>query len=402
MRLELQQVQDTGTGNSTVQRWYFEHGRRTIGRSSDCDWQISDAPRSVSKLHCTIERDQEGFLLRDESANGTVVDGAVVLEGETARLSSGSKVECGAFAFVVQISGEKNPDLNDPDPRLALSDESLTISAILSDIAPHGHTATGVMGRFATGDETDYSVPSPTSKPGSQPVPSSRNVEIGWNGPPETAGVQPILPSNWNENFDYGNRLEHTPAPHVAMPATKSRKQAEAVKPSPNAPVLIYGDTREVRPAALDGSVQDLLRRVEPLLERCDEATRACFAILDIEAGMPADAPALPAASQEELFLERLETLLARQSVLNTALEGLLRHTSHAMEPRIIEARVDAEPRRLPWRTDRSCWQVYRQQFDNNGSDIPVRALFRQTMLHILAVAGNDQAETTQKESPIP
>lgn len=399
MRLELKNAQEPGTGKGAIQGWYFEHGRRTIGRSSNCDWQIPDAPRSVSKLHCTIERDREGFLLRDESANGTIVDGVVVLEGETARLSSGSKLECSGFAFLVQILGENNPDLGDPDPRLPLSDENLTISAILSDIAPHGQTATGIVGRFATGDATDHPI-RPTPRAGIETAPSSRNVEIGWNGPPETAGMKPILPSDWNENFDYGNKLEHAPAPHVSMPATKPRRQAETSKPSsPTAPVLIFGGTQEARPAA--GSVQDLLRRIEPLLERCDEASRSCFAVLDIEPGMPVDTPHLPSASQEEIVLARLETLLARQSALNTALEGLLRHASHAMEPRIVEARVDAEPRRLPWRTDRSYWQAYRQQFDNDGNDIPVQALFRRAMLRALAIAGDDEADTTEKESPI-
>lgn len=403
MRLELKQVQDTGIGNGAIQRWYFERGRRTLGRSSDCDWQIPDTTRSVSKLHCTIERDREGFLLRDESANGTIVDGVVVLEGETARLSGDSRLECGGFAFSVIISGEKDRDVEDPDARLTLSDESLTISAILSDIAPSGQTAAGIMGgRHAIGNGKDEPLSPGWSRTG-EPVPSSRNVEIGWNGPPETAGIQPILPSDWNENFDYGNRLEHAAAPQVSMPATKSRKPAEAVKiSSSNAPVLVSDNPQEARSAALEGSVQDLLTRIQSLLDQCDEASRACFAILDIEPGMPVDAPDFPGAIQEEIVIGRIEAMLARQSILNTALDGLLRQASHAMEPRIIQARIDAEPRRLPWRTDRSYWQAYRQQFDNNGTDIPVRTFFRKAMLRALGTGEDDEAETSKKETSIP
>ncbi|MGH6862519.1 MAG: FHA domain-containing protein, partial [Phyllobacterium sp.] len=226
MRLELRQVQGTGTPGGAAQRWYFERGRRTLGRSSDCDWQIPDTTRSVSKLHCTIERDRDGFLLRDESANGTLVDGILVLEGETARLSDKSRLECGGFAFSVTIAGEKDRDVDDPAASLAISDESLTISAILADIAPSGQAANGIMGRRDGGDWADDRL-SPDPEHKSEPVPSSRNVEIGWSGPPEMAGMQPILPNDWNDNSDYGTRLEHAAAPRVAMPAARSRKQSD-------------------------------------------------------------------------------------------------------------------------------------------------------------------------------
>ena len=74
MRLELKQVEANGAGAGTPP-WVLERGRRTLGRSVDCDWQVPDAGRTVSKLHCTILRDRDGYLLRDESANGTRVDG---------------------------------------------------------------------------------------------------------------------------------------------------------------------------------------------------------------------------------------------------------------------------------------------------------------------------------------
>ncbi|MGH6862571.1 MAG: hypothetical protein ACRECY_20190, partial [Phyllobacterium sp.] len=148
------------------------------------------------------------------------------------------------------------------------------------------------------------------------------------------------------------------------------------------------------------GTDRDRLARIESLLDQCDEASRACFAILDIEPDVLADAPDFLDARREDIVLARLGTMLERQSVLNAALDGLFRQASHAMEPRIIEARVDAEPRRLPWRSDRSYWQAYRRQFDDNGNTIPVRAFLRKAMLQALGATEGDEAEMTEKEKP--
>jgi type VI secretion system protein ImpI len=53
--------------------------------------------------------------------------------------------------------------------------------------------------------------------------------------------------------------------------------------------------------------------------------------------------------------------------------------------------------RRLPWRSSRSYWQAYRQQFDDNGTSLSVREFFRKAMLRALGKAGDDDAETTEK-----
>ena len=50
------------------------------------------------------------------------------------------------------------------------------------------------------------------------------------------------------------------------------------------------------------------------------------------------------------------------------------------MEPRILEARVDASARRLPWIRNRDYWQAYRLQFEKNGRPLSVREIFRMAM----------------------
>jgi type VI secretion system protein ImpI len=396
MRLELKQKKDIGQ-DATARRWYFERGRRTIGRSSDCDWQVPDTTRSVSKLHCTIERDREGFLLRDESANGTRVDGVLVLEGETARLSDSSQLEFGGFVFSVAISGEKDHEVEDPEAGLALSDENLTISAILADIAPGGQAANGMLrGR----DTEDWSSPIPIGPPKrkGEKAPSSRNVEIGWSGPPATTGMSPILPNDWNEDFDYGNRLEHSAASQVSVPVARSRKQVDLAEQPPASPsVVVNEDPDDSYSAPAGGREHALLPRIETLLDRCEEAAGEAFAALDIDPEALSDMPDLFGVSREEATVARLGSLLARQRLLGTAIEGLLKEASHAMEPRVIEARVDAEPRKLPWRNDRSYWQAYRQNFENDGASLSVREFFRNAVLRALGQPEDDASETTEK-----
>ncbi len=102
MRLALKAI---GTDRPR-QAWSFERGRRVIGRSPECDWQLADDERRVSKLHCTLTRDQAGFILVDQSANGTIVNGVLLREGESVRLANGAHVEFGGRVFAVEISGE--------------------------------------------------------------------------------------------------------------------------------------------------------------------------------------------------------------------------------------------------------------------------------------------------------
>lgn len=396
MRLELKQRKGPGQ-DAITQRWHFERGRRTLGRSSDCDWQVPDTTRSVSKLHCAIERDRDGFLLRDESANGTRVDGVLVLEGETARLADNSQLEIGGFTFSIVISGEKDREVEDPEAGLALSDENLTISAILADIAPGGQTANGIL-RGQDAQDWPSAVSAGGIKRKGETASSSRNVEIGWNGPPETAGMKPILPNDWNEEFDYGNRLEHAAASQVSVPLARRRSEVDRAKqPAPDASVLVNEDPDDAYPASAGRLEHVLLPRIESLLDRCEEAAGEAFAALDIDPATLFDAPDLFGISREEATVARMENLLARQLSLATAIEGLLKESSHAFEPRVIEARVDAEPRRLPWRSDRSYWQAYRQNFENDEASLSVREFFRNAVLRMLGQPQDDAPETTQK-----
>ena len=390
MRLELKQIGTGGTPPPMRSSWILERGRRTLGRAADCDWQVPEEQRSVSKLHCTIERDREGFLLLDQSANGSKVNGVIVHEGEVTRLSDRARLEIGGMAFSIHISGEKDHDIEDPDAGLALSDETLTISAILADIAPGGRTATGILGERVA---EDWSMPVPKTKEGAV---SSRNVEIGWTGPPEISSASKILPDDWNTdgNSDFGSHLEHGAAPHISAPAMRVRPVETLETVNDNSPRQENATTDpllDAFPRLSIGRSGELTEKLAPLLGRLEEALDDAFATFEIEPPLPMNGSAARDRSPEDALVIRTEALLSRQMKLNAALAGLLQQAGRQMEPRILESHVDAGSRGLrlanPWGRNRDYWQAYKAQFEKHGSTLSIRDFFRDAMMRAMDAA---------------
>jgi pSer/pThr/pTyr-binding forkhead associated (FHA) protein len=72
-----------------------------IGRDDSCDIQIR--ARSVSREHCSIEREGDTLVLRDlGSSAGTILDGNRV---ERVRLQDGMEVEVGPAVLKFYESG---------------------------------------------------------------------------------------------------------------------------------------------------------------------------------------------------------------------------------------------------------------------------------------------------------
>lgn len=381
LRLELKPAKGFGDG-ALPQRWYFETGNRTIGRAGDCDWQIPDPKRTVSKLHCVIESDRNGFLLRDKSANGSRVDGVIVHEDETAPLDAGSVVEIGDFGFVVAISGERDASHDDPEADLALGDDNLTISSILADVAPSSRTASGLRGAAGAGDGwlADMSGDDPSPQ-------SSRNVEIGWRSAPDTNGLTPVLPDDWHLETEASTRFEHVSATRAPVAVMRSRPVAQEAEPEQPAEIAAEAEDAEMaivaeaaHPDVQQASAPDL-RRLEALVARCEEANGEIFTRLGLDALDPS--VPLPPVSDggEEALAARLEALLRGQVQLAAALDGMFARATRQLDPSMLEARVDAEPRRLawgsdlPWFRDRSYWQSYCAQFEDEGGRLSIHDL---------------------------
>ncbi len=386
MKLALKDTRNIGAARAS--QWSFERGRRVIGRSRDCDWQIDDNERRVSKLHCTLSRDGEGFTILDQSANGTLVDGRLLLEGESARLRDGSQIDIGGQVFQVAISGDTELDFSDPDASLRMSDEPLTISAILADIAPNGRSAGGVMGNTASADDW-----SETWREGAKRKAKSisRNVEIGWSEPPAAHGIGTVLPADWYEEPGASSEHEHTDALNtpvmISRPVpTSAKEDFDSVFPETGEDLTLEN------PSTADGSTA---QEIGDLLTALEQESADCLAILDIEgerAGHGSSAS----------LSERVETLIRQQRRLAASLETLIHGCTQKLEPRLLEASVDAgndlraKIERRDWqglimKTD--YWSTYKKQFEENGRPLPVRQFLQR--------AARGEAAPTQEPDAI-
>ncbi|NSZ60576.1 MULTISPECIES: type VI secretion system-associated FHA domain protein [Agrobacterium tumefaciens complex] len=386
MKLALRDTQNIGATRANP--WSFERGRRVIGRSRECDWQIDDNERRVSKQHCTLSRDGEGFTILDQSANGTLVDGRLLLEGESARLRDGSQINIGGQIFQVAISGDAELDFSDPDASLRMSDEPLTISAILADIAPNGRSAGGVMGNTAASDEW-----SETWREGANRKAKSisRNVEIGWSEPPAARGIGTVLPDNWDDEPVASSEHEHTDA--LNTPVMISRPVSAAGSEDFNS--VFPEASEEPTPEKASTADNSTAQEIGDLLTMLERENADCLAILDIESERAGH-------GSSASLSERMETLIRQQRRLAASLETLIHNCTQKLEPRLLEASVDAgndlraKIGRRDWqglimKTD--YWSTYKKQFEENGRPLPIRQFLQR--------AARGEAAPTQEPGAI-
>jgi type VI secretion system protein ImpI len=382
MRLRLKQT--AGPVQAAVARgdWYFERGRRTVGRSNECDWQIEDDARTISKHHFTLERTVGGFLLRDESANGTNVDGRLVMSGESTPLADGSHIVLGRYAFDAVISGMGPEAVDNPDETLRLSDENLTISSILANVTPTGIGGHGILG--VGGEPGDLPAPRATGK--------RKQVPIGWEGPPQTEGIRPILPDNWLDDSGLSTALEHKDA--IRSQAPRIRKSA-VTDPDPQ-PLAEPPAVPEIVPAPRDlTAIETAIRRLEAVMGDSEALLNAA----------PHQQPGPNLSEPDEAQLaRRLQSLCERLSGHNQAVETLLEKSATLFDPALIEARVDARPHRFPWLASQlasvpwlsalAYWQDYCAQFTADGR----RASTRDLLVNALNAPGSETTDPTRSE----
>ncbi|MDB4142487.1 FHA domain-containing protein [Akkermansiaceae bacterium] len=97
--------------NSQPYRFKLDRNKVTIGRSADNDIVIDDT--SVSSTHCTMDRVDGGYILRDKnSTNGISLDtdGMEVID-----LRNGDDVKVGDVQFEYTLSDDELDSLDDED-----------------------------------------------------------------------------------------------------------------------------------------------------------------------------------------------------------------------------------------------------------------------------------------------
>ncbi len=85
-------------------RWPVEGDVFTLGRDAECDLVFPE--RQISRFHARIERDSEGYLIRDMgSKNGTFLNGEL-LTAQPFRLHDGDEISLALTVEIGFVAGE--------------------------------------------------------------------------------------------------------------------------------------------------------------------------------------------------------------------------------------------------------------------------------------------------------
>jgi type VI secretion system protein len=99
-------------GNATK---VIEKGSISIGRAPDNDWVLADPEMVLSRKHCSVSYQNEGYFLIDTSVNGVFLNQSEqrLGKGNTVRLNQGDEFTLGDYTLQVMISDSVKPALPD-------------------------------------------------------------------------------------------------------------------------------------------------------------------------------------------------------------------------------------------------------------------------------------------------
>ncbi|WP_137134539.1 FHA domain-containing protein [Rhizobium sp. FKY42] len=370
MRLELvPENQGVHADAFDYERWVLVDGRRTIGRSSDCEWRLPQEETSVSLVHCIIERRGDRFILEGCGSSRPAVNGALLTDGVATIISDQSVIDLGKFSFRAVISQERSAHRDEADEELPPSAQPLTISAILSDIVPAGGIAGGPLGPREVTDPLAF-IQKP--KPG---TPSSRNVEIGWSGAPDPQSLTHVLPENWwqegDAENDLGHSLEHSIATRVSVGIARSARPLEPSEPRTTS----IGELAGLVPGHVSDANQ--AARLESLVRQMEQSLRQASSVMQLR-DMPVLASHNVSTAREDPLVQRLEAVLAQQARLNAALEHMFSESARLFDPLMVEVRAGSQHSRfMRWMKEAAYWRLYKNQFESGTGRLSAADLLR-------------------------
>lgn len=207
-------------------------GEMSLGRGADCDWQLADPDRVLSKKHCVIEYFGGGWQLRDTSTNGTFVNHArdavgpaaprPLLDGDRLRLGSADRP---SYEIEVRIAEEARADPFAAAPRADPFGEASPGQGFGGGRLP-GLGAPPMAG--ALPDDFDPFADSPAPMPDHAPATAEAFLV-----PPSLPSGKSVIPDDWD--LDIGPAQ---PAPRPAPPP-----------PAAPDPFAEHGDPPPIPPA---------------------------------------------------------------------------------------------------------------------------------------------------------
>ncbi|HEX3885018.1 MAG TPA: type VI secretion system-associated FHA domain protein TagH [Stellaceae bacterium] len=252
-----------------------EQARFTIGRGTECDWELPDPSRLLSRVHCTIERVGNRFTITDVSTNGTRLNGAREPLGRnvSAELSGGDQLELGEYRIQVELNTQAAMPASPPfggSERLDLFPPLRPSPAVA---APPENPFAGLM-PGAAGSPFGLDMARPAAGPFDVlPDRLPPAADLPPLAPPSGAGLQfppgidpspavnanfrppdirpPLIPTDWNAP-------QPEPAPPSPLPEPQPRvaPAPERMRPvdPPTVPPMRSGAAAEAMRAFLDGA----------------------------------------------------------------------------------------------------------------------------------------------------
>ncbi|RWE44290.1 type VI secretion system-associated FHA domain protein TagH [Mesorhizobium sp.] len=109
---------EQGPRSQLVRQSRLEEGELVVGRSADAGWQIDDPDMFVSRAHCKISGDRNGYFITDTSSSGLFVDDSdsPLGPGRSMRLQSGMRLRMGDYVFYVEVQPKANRTSVGPVP----------------------------------------------------------------------------------------------------------------------------------------------------------------------------------------------------------------------------------------------------------------------------------------------
>jgi type VI secretion system protein ImpI len=96
---------EQGPRSQAVRQTGLDKGELVIGRSPEADWQIDDPDMYVSRAHCKITSEQDGYTVTDMSSSGLFIDdaGSPLGAGNSIRLKNGMRLRLGDYIVWVEL-----------------------------------------------------------------------------------------------------------------------------------------------------------------------------------------------------------------------------------------------------------------------------------------------------------
>ncbi|WP_299963764.1 type VI secretion system-associated FHA domain protein TagH [uncultured Roseobacter sp.] len=174
-----------------------------VGREADNDLTLPDPDRVLSKRHCLLERQGEGYVLRDTSINGTFLNYQPERIGDTATvLKTGDVILVGTYELVVEIGAmealNKDAAPSAMPPVMSACDTVEDDNAFLDDLLRGGDA------------EADPFAAAPSSHPhtGGSAADHSPAMQDHFAAPKVQA---PVIPDDWDAEISAPSRTPAAP-----------------------------------------------------------------------------------------------------------------------------------------------------------------------------------------------